>query len=162
MFISDVIYTLNTKSLEVYVKGCKPKMIDGKLQHCPGCHNNELWGFCITDNTEEEYKKIVDRIKKFDNMIDNIWILGGDPLDQNPVELKDFISKIRILGKKLVLFTGYDIEYYKETNLNLDVDYIKCGHYDEKGKEKVFNKTLNCELIGKNQKVYDSNLNEVK
>lgn len=162
MYISDINYTLNTKSLEIYFNGCNKKMIGGKLQHCPGCHNTELWDFKEEDNIDEYIVKIKRQLKDFDNLIDNIWILGGEPLDQDRDEMVEFILKLKQFDKTIVLFTGYDLNYYLENEFCYNIDYIKTGYYNVKSKKKKFNKTLNCELIGSNQKVYDRDNNEVK
>lgn len=162
MYIGDINYTLNTKTLEIYFNGCRKKMINGKLQHCPGCHNYELWDFKEEDNIEEFLIKIERQFKDFDNLIDKIWILGGEPLDQDRNEMIDFISKLKKFDRPIILFTGYELKYYLEQNFDYDIDFIKTGYYDSKNKNKKFNKTLNCELIGDNQVVYNKDNQEVE
>jgi organic radical activating enzyme len=153
MYIADKVYSLQSKSYEVYLNGCKPKFINGRYQHCPGCHNSHLFDFLETDNREEEYRKIKSTISFFNSMIDFIWILGGEPLDQKEEELKDLISFLKQFNKTIILFTGYDISKYKE--FNYDVDYVKYGYFDYKNKNKIYFPELKLELIGDNQRVYD-------
>ncbi len=159
MYIADYLYTINSNSLEIYLNGCKPKLIKGKYQHCPGCHNSELFDFKDADNIEDYLNKIDVNLTMFDSMVKYIFILGGEPMDQDRTEMENMINRLKKYNKELVIFTGYDLEYYKANSY--DVDYVKTGYYDAKSKKTKFNKTLNLELIGRNQKVYDKSYNEV-
>lgn len=160
MYIQETIYSMANNMYEIYVAGCKPKMICGNEQHCPGCHNYELWKFREEDNTKSYKSLIEENIKMFDDIIDYVAILGGDPLDQDLEKIKFLTNIIKSFNKKVIIFTGYDIEYAK--TLDIDFDYIKCGYFDENNTNKVFNKTIGLELIGDNQKVYDNNYNLVE
>ena len=121
MKIASTQYTLQHKALEIYLSGC-----DG---HCGrGCHNQELWDFDIGNDYSSELPKIVKKAKDFKGLIDNLWILGGEPLLQEHIELMDLIHELKNTDKKIWLFTRYDIEeipsYIKDI-----CDYIKCGRY---------------------------------
>ena len=77
MNISGLQYNLNRKTLEIYLSGC-----DGK---CDGCHNKELWDYKLGKNYNYYLKKIAEDVNS--GMIDEFWILGGDPMDQEFMEL---------------------------------------------------------------------------
>ena len=96
-------YTLSTKSLDIYVSGCKGP-------HCEGCHNEKSWDF---NNGDLLDLVIIDKIKykilQFDTLINNIFILGGEPMDQNLKDLKVFLYLLRSYNKKIWLFTHYSL-----------------------------------------------------
>jgi anaerobic ribonucleoside-triphosphate reductase activating protein len=123
MKIASTQYNQNNKAFEIYLSGCSgnPK--------CEGCHNPELWNFNIGNNWEEEINKISKKIKLFNILIDNIWILGGEPLDQNINELKNMVINLKQYNKKIWLFTRYKIKEIDEDIKNL-FNFIKCGKYD--------------------------------
>jgi organic radical activating enzyme len=155
MYIADTVFSLTSQSYEVYVNGCKPKMIEGKRQHCPGCHNTHLFSFKNTDNTKTYFESIKAAFNGFSSMIKFIWILGGEPLDQKKDELKDLITFLRQFNKPIILFTGYDLNVFFDEYGDLDVDYVKHGYYDATNKEQIYYPELQLELIGSNQRIYD-------
>lgn len=113
-------YTLENKSLDIYVSGCNanPK--------CAGCHNPESWDF----NCGELYnfEDIQNKVLMFDALIDNIMIMGGEPLDNSSGELINLLYDIDSLGKQVWLFTRYELDEVPEEVLYL-CDYIKTGAY---------------------------------
>lgn len=115
-------YNAQQKALEIYVGGCKRK--------CDGCHNPELQSFNIGKPYLEELYKIKDKIVEFDNVIDNIWLLGGEWLDQPIDEVIFFIQSLHNHNKKIWLFTGYDFKDMDDRLFSM-VDYIKFGKYDK-------------------------------
>lgn len=151
MRILGTQYTLSRKALEIYLSGCKG---DDKLGHCPNCHNPESWSFNKGELYTEKYfeEKIKRKIKDFPNIIDNIEIYGGEPNDQNHIELESFLMDLNTLHKKIWLFTRYDLNNCPKFEYGL-CDYIKCGRYIEE---------LNCEnnlqhgirLATSNQHIY--------
>jgi len=145
LFVSAIEYTLSTKSIDVYITGC-----DGNPK-CEGCHNPELWNFNIQDNTLETYEKILNYIKDFD-IIENIMIFGGEPLDQNLKEISNFLFMLKASGKKIWLFTRYEIENIP-ANIIEHCDYIKTGRYiKELYCEK--NEWFGINLATSNQKIH--------
>lgn len=110
------------KAFEIYLSGCMPP-------RCKGCHNPELWDFRVgekvtTDNTEDLVIKL-----KVNPLIERIWILGGEPLDQNPIDLISFVQKLRKgTGHEMWLWTGK--EKIPQFCFRL-FDYIKYGPYKE-------------------------------
>ena len=120
-------YNLEQRALEIYVSGCN--------NHCPGCHNPELQNFDIGTPYENWLDSINDKIKYFNSMIDNIWILGGEPLDQDKFELEAFIMFLNEYNKKIWLFTGHllsdALQLIATTEIDHNIDYLKYGFYDE-------------------------------
>lgn len=123
---------LQTASLEIYFSGCNGKMIDGKLQHCPGCHNPESWNFDSGKDYNEFLKSLDLQIRSFPLSIKNIWLLGGDPLDQDIDKLKEFINKIKKYNLPIMIFTGHSMEEAKEIFPDAFdyVKWMKVGYYD--------------------------------
>lgn len=126
MNILGTQYTLNRKALEIYISGCKG---DAKLGHCPNCHNPESWNFSQGEKYNKTYfYKIKQKIIDFDTMIKNIEIYGGEPNDQNYIELESFLKDLKSLNKTIWLFTRYDLKDCPKFEYEL-CDYIKCGRY---------------------------------
>ena len=121
MNIAATQYSLSTKSLDIYFSGCN-------APHCKNCQNPELWEFSTDNNYENEFSKISEKVKTFSTLIDNIMLFGGEPLDQNYVELCDFIDKLKTLDKMIYLFTRYDLNKIPDYIKNL-CNYIKTGRY---------------------------------
>jgi len=115
-------FTLKYYSLDIYTAGCK-------TPHCNGCHNPETWGF----NQGEIYNKLYfNRISKyfddFDNLIHNIMIFGGEPLDNNISEVENFIKDLLIFKRKIWLFTKFELKEIPD-NIKSLCDFIKTGKY---------------------------------
>lgn len=122
MNIVSTQFTLEHNSFDIYLSGCKgqPK--------CEGCHNKELWDFNVGKPYQAWLPKIIEKIKTFDSLIDNIMILGGEPLDQSLDDLLTLLKQLKTVNKKIWLFTRYalidiPVEVVKH------VDYIKTGRY---------------------------------
>ena len=109
--------------LEFYVSGCTLK--------CPGCHNYELQTFGIGDSFTFNQS---DYIAKAANpLVEQIAIMGGEPLDQEPPQLLQMIQELHKVGKPIVLFTGYDMDEIPEYTLEALKPYlfaIKTGKWD--------------------------------
>ena len=119
-------YTLNNKAYEIYLAGCSAN------PHCEGCHNPESWDFNLGESYDSAYKqRIYNAINDFDSLINNIWILGGEPLDQDLDELTYMLYDLRQLKKKIWLFTRYNLSHVqRELKDHIEAfDYIKCGAY---------------------------------
>lgn len=116
-------YTLEYKSLDIYLAGCCGN------PHCEGCHNPESWDFNNGEIYDEEYfKTIKQKVNDFDFMIDNIMIFGGEPNDQKHDDLEKLLSDLKLLNKKIWLFTRYDLKDIPKFELDY-CDYIKTGRY---------------------------------
>lgn len=125
--------TLNNRAFEIYVAGCNAK------PHCPGCHNPESWSY---DNgveyTDEYSSELVEKIMLFGGMITNIWILGGEPMDQEPSDMLDLLISLHYTGRKIWMFTRYEFDKIPN-KFKKYLDYIKTGSYnpDLKTDDKV-------------------------
>jgi len=145
MNIAGLDYNLSRKCLEIYIRGCKPP-------HCPGCHNKSLWQFDKKDNINF-YKNIISKKIKT-GMVDEVWLLGGEPLDQNLIELENFIKFLKTYSIKLWLWTRY------ENCLNVPflkyLDFIKTGAYD-KNLPEYYIEACDITLASSNQKIISLN-----
>lgn len=140
-------YTLKHKSLDIFLAGCNGD------PHCEGCHNPESWDFDIgTLYNEKYFKYIQKRVKEFDLLIDNIMIFGGEPLDQDIDELLHLLLDLKSTGKKIWLFTRYEIKEVSKEVVSL-CDYIKCGRYIPELKTEE-NIQYGVTLPTNNQKIY--------
>lgn len=123
MNILATSYTLQYKSFDIYVAGCSG------FPHCSNCHNPDSWDFNQGILYDEKYfSEIKNKINEFDNIIENVMIFGGEPLDQNHDELLHFLIDLKSLNKKIWLFTRYDLKELPAFVLWLS-DYIKTGRY---------------------------------
>lgn len=121
-------------SLNIYVSGCH----NNKLCDREKCHNPELWNFSYGTKYEEWFFKIENILKS--TLIDCIVLLGGEPLDQNIIDLNDLIYFIQKDKKYLVyIYTGYTKKQLeKNSNFHhLLIHYITNIMYGEfkEGKE---------------------------
>lgn len=123
MNIVSTQFNLQYGALEIYLSGC-----DGICGNM--CHNKELWDFTIGDSYKLVIKNILTKIQNFDNIIDNIWILGGEPLLQDIEELIDLICQLKISGKKIWLWTRFNY-HCVPSEIKEICDYIKVGQYIE-------------------------------
>lgn len=116
-------YTLANRAFEIYVSGCNGN------PHCKNCHNPESWDFEFGNKiTDEIICEWLDKVKEFDELIDNIMIFGGEPNDNNHEELEYTLSSLLASKKKLWLFTRYEKKELPKFEFDL-CDYIKCGRY---------------------------------
>lgn len=124
--IAALQFSLEYLSLEIYVAGCK-------APHCPGCHNSDLWKF----EAGSPYSEWEFRIRMFASeyggeipLIQNIWVLGGEPLDQDTEALEQLLSTLYAVfpRARLWLWTRYEVEYVPAQILRL-CNYIKTGPY---------------------------------
>ena len=112
-------YTLATKSFEIYLAGCK----GNNGVHCRGCHNPLSWDFNQGEYIDSIYiQNIVNKINSFNHLIENIWILGGEPLDNDINKLIDLTRRLLCLSKPIWLFTRFSL------NLSFQVErwLIQC------------------------------------
>lgn len=146
MNILSTQYTLNRKSLEIYVSGCKGN------PHCVGCHNQETWSFSQGEYYLDVLPMIIKKIETFDSMIEKIELFGGEVLDQNLLEVENMLTKLNETNKDIWLFTRYSIDNVPEF-VKKYCNYIKCGRYIP---ELVTddNEQYGIRLATSNQKIY--------
>jgi anaerobic ribonucleoside-triphosphate reductase activating protein len=143
-------YTLQYKSLDIYVAGCSAN------PHCTQCHNPESWDFNNGTTYDKKYFKLIkNKVNSFDSLIDNIMIMGGEPLDQDIADLIKILKDISQLNKTIWLFTRYNLSDVPDKIKNM-CDYIKCGRYlpDQKCCKLVYG----IELSSYNQTIYQKGI----
>jgi len=125
MNLASTQYSLKHKALELYISGCK--------EHpCINCHNPELWSEQLGEPlTQEKLNEIIIKITNFDNLIDNIFICGGEPLEKPELEIIWLLAELKQTDKQIWLFTRYELNEISDNVIGL-CDYIKTGKYDEK------------------------------
>ena len=145
MKILTTQYTISKKSLDIYTAGCKSP-------HCKGCFNPETWNFNQGTSWKKFLKNIDLKFKNFDNMIDRIMIFGGEPLDNDPKDVIEFLNYLKKFDREIWLFTRY---YFDEIPIKIKelCNYIKCGRYEEEKKvDNYFEYDMM--LATSNQKIY--------
>ena len=130
----------NKPTYEIHISGCNRK--------CKGCHNYNLQDFTFGEelNLNEYIKKLKKRVKFYDV----IAILGGDLLQQDFVEARDFAIQLRTAFRKkeLWLFTGEEIHLVPKWAKEV-FDYIKTGPYMERKAQEGFPASSNQKLLKK-------------
>ena len=140
-------FSLSTNSIEIYLSGCKAD------PHCKNCHNPELWSFDIGVPYRKSFIALLEeKILKYDNLVNSIWILGGEPLDQPIDELEGMLKELSKIGKDIWLWTRYELDEVPD-NIKKYCDYIKCGRYEE-DKQKEGYTSHGVILASTNQKIY--------
>lgn len=148
--ITNIDYGMSDNSYSIFVSGCKanPK--------CKGCFNPENWNF----EEGRDWLNYIERIKKdlneFKNLINKIIIVGGEPLDQDLVILKQMITFLKQFNTPIYLFTRFELEEVPKEILEL-ADYIKCGAYIPELKTD-HNVQYDIQLATSNQKIYKKGL----
>ena len=146
MNIVSIDYSIGQKSLDIFISGCNG-------EHCEGCHNPELWDFSVgEDYSRATLNKIKKYVKDYDSLIDNILIMGGEPLDQDVYALRHLLRECSFLGKKVWLFTRYDLDKVP-SNISIYCNYIKCGRFIPSLKTDN-NIQYGIKLATSNQKIY--------
>ena len=122
MNILTTEYSLQHEALEVYVSGCNGP-------HCPGCHNKESWDFGVGRYYHDCLPEIEVKLKTHESLIENIWLLGGEPLDQPHDKLENLLIWLHRFGKPLWLFTRYRLDEVPK-GIRFWCSYIKTGCFD--------------------------------
>ncbi len=145
MNILETQYNIKHKAYEIYLSGCKGKHLDdsNQLKHCNGCHNKFSWNFASGSDWVAHYNdQIVPSLQLYDKLVENVWVLGGEPLDQSPRELYTLLNNIKqnLPNAKLFIWTGYDIEWVSKNYNEVFkfIDFIKVGNYDEDNKNTTY------------------------
>ena len=123
--IAHIDYSITTKSLDIFTIGC-----DG---NCTGCCNPEIKNWNLNGlSVFEVLDKVMELNSRYNNLIERIIIVGGDPVDaysKHPFNMKTLLRGIKsITGKPLYLFTRHSLPFIPQDLKDL-VDYIKTGEY---------------------------------
>ena len=102
----------------VFVQGCG--------HHCPRCQNPETWDF--DGGTEITPEQLAEEIRKH-RYIDGITLSGGDPFYQQ----EECLALIRLLppSTNVWIYTGFEYDEIKDTELAHAVDVLVTGPYVE-------------------------------
>ena len=122
MNIVAIDYSMATQSIDIFLSGCNA---DPK---CQDCHNPESWDFNCGKDWKQWIFEINNNMRKFGPMIKRIFILGGEPLDQEPEPFSFFIEAMKEYHKELWLFTRYELDDIDPKTRKV-FDYIKTGRY---------------------------------
>lgn len=138
--------SLATSSYDIFFSGCNanPK--------CTGCHNPEAWSFDIGTPWIEKILKIYQDVREFNGVIKRIFIMGGEPLDQDRDTFILFLKGIKELNKDIWVFTHYELDEVPNEIKEL-ADYIKTGPYKPELTVED-NVWYNVKLATSNQKVW--------
>lgn len=147
--IAGTEYSLHNKSFEIYIQGC--------TRHCPGCHNPEtqpLNGGEVVD-IDQWLSKQAQKVYKFNDLVDRIFISGGDLLCLPYKEAQHFTHTLcRVFADKPIwLFTGAREEDVEPWVFNF-YDVVKCGEYDQTQKQDGFPASKNQKLIINKQTMF--------
>lgn len=93
------------KRFAIWVQGCSIR--------CKGCCNPEMLSF--KGGTIISIDELLKEIKESKN-IEGISILGGEPFSQ-AVGCAKLASEVKELGLSVVIFTGYTLEYLRESDV---------------------------------------------
>lgn len=139
MNIAGTEFNLNRGALEVYVAGCTLGCID--------CHNSILKDFRYGRPWRDVIQSI---IKTASNpIVKEIWILGGEPQDQDREEFISFLEEINQIEVSKILFTGHD---YVDGSLVKFFNFVKLGAFVSHS-EAYTEPVLGLHLASKNQYV---------
>lgn len=139
-------YTLKYKAYEIYLSGCA-------APHCPGCHSQDSWDFnagtpLSLNNTQE----LISDIQTYSDLVDRVWIMGGEPTHQNKNELIEFLQFLKHTGKEIWLWTRQELDDVDSEILSY-FDYVKCGRYIQE-LPGYTEEMLGIYLASENQKVH--------
>jgi anaerobic ribonucleoside-triphosphate reductase activating protein len=98
----------------------------GCVHHCHGCQNPDTWDFNGGQEVSiEELAKDILRHKH----IDGVTLSGGEPFCQQD----ECVSLLKLLPKNLNvwIYTGYDYDEIKNTELAKMADYIVDGRFEQ-------------------------------
>lgn len=150
MNITNIDYGMSDNSYSIFVSGCsgEPK--------CEGCFNPENWDFNVGRNWITYTDKIKKDLTEFKVLIKRIIIVGGEPLDQDILMLRQMLTFLKQFKIPIFLFTRYSLNEVP-TIIKEYCDFIKCGAYIP---------SLTCDsniqqgikLATSNQKIYEKNV----
>jgi len=144
--LASTQYSLNNKSFEIYISGCRK-------HPCIGCCNEELWDENIGKELNQEViNEIKNKINEFDKLINNIFVLGGEPAEKPIEELEWLLKELIKTNKKIWLFTRFELNEIPQ-EIKKYCSYIKTGQYDETQLAEN-NIQYKIKLASKNQKIH--------
>lgn len=164
MKLAATQYSLQFRALEIYISGCDGFCDTINCEYINNgigaarCHNPELWDFDIGSDSRDPIflKALEEKIHHFDDLINYIFIFGGEPLLQNRKDLYDFLMTIFKYNKRVVLFTRFSEGQRDIEELYPLLYAIKYGHfsYDLRSEDYVdYSLGFPMNLASTNQKI---------
>ena len=132
---AHIEYSITTRSIDIFSIGCGngiTNLNDPEYDGCKNCCNLEIRDWSLKGKDAlQVISKVVELTTKYDNLIDRIILVGGDPVDayyHYPKEYLEFVQSIKTLDKPIYLFTRYQVKDIP-VKLLKEVDYVKTGPY---------------------------------
>ena len=133
--------------------------------NCKNCFNKEFqdynYGFDFTKEIKDNIFRYIDNNIDY---IDNLAILGGEPLHINNIDsvinlCEEF--KLKFPDKKIWLWTGYKFEDIPNKNIIKVVDYIIDGLFVEslKNRDLKYRGSNNQRIFKNGKLILDSEIN---
>lgn len=121
----------------------------GCTVRCNGCHNQKLWNRKSgVEMTPQQLINVMLDIEQVLNVrYNDVILLGGEPMEQDLMELLELVRGYKKLSKDVWLYTSKELTEIPIPILN-ECAHIKTGKYDE---------MLICDglLATSNQKMWD-------
>jgi anaerobic ribonucleoside-triphosphate reductase activating protein len=132
----------NKPSFTIWFSGCHFR--------CNGCHNEKLWDGSAGKPTYVMDVVLVTLAQCRRIGLDTVILLGGEPLDQDELDIYTLCTELRNHNKKVWLYTGYDFNQIPKGILN-SCDVVKCGRYIDELKCDGFPSSSNQQLWKRNR-----------
>jgi anaerobic ribonucleoside-triphosphate reductase activating protein len=113
-------------ALEVFVSGC--------TRDCPGCHNPELQKYGVGKKWQRWIRENTHHLSSdYKDLIDKVWIMGGDLLCQPPEDIVEFLKALRKAAPyaQIIVWTGAASVVSVDADVYELVDGMKLGFYDQ-------------------------------
>jgi len=124
MRVASTQIDIDQKVCEIYLAGCNPPW-------CDGCHNPELHRFDIGTTVNSTYvTALAAKVVTNAALIDTVWVLGGEPLDQDSDTLYTLLDAMQGTGKDVWVWTR-NVPADVPLHIQMRTDYIKTGAYDK-------------------------------
>lgn len=138
-------------AIMVFFCGCEHR--------CKGCHSPLLQQEYEYDESNEQLlERIIEYTKRADT--NKLVFLGGDPLYPKNIPLVTFLVNNLKNNFDICIFTGYDIEYVKNTEIK-GVKFWKCGTFDINNARKSGKTDEQYVLSSPNQDFYDEDYDKL-
>lgn len=125
MRLAGTEYSLASRSFDIFISGC--------TRNCPGCFNPEAQDFSFGESLNDIILGgIMLKISAASKLIDNIRLMGGDPMCQKESEIQWMTKVLRetFPRKSLQMYTGAELSEVPQWCLET-FDTIKTGQYIE-------------------------------
>lgn len=111
--------------IDVFCCGCD--------NHCPECHNRELW--YVDEDLKVSIKNLINEIDIRSSFTKTVRFLGGDFLTY-PEQYYKISKELKNMGFTNILYTGKTEEEVKELNVLEYTDVVLYGKYNKVDESK--------------------------